>query len=285
MHRITAFAGGLLIAIAACGVAHAQTKVGSVTTTRGSAWTLDGGAMAGSRAKLLNTANFGPGGTVTSSIAITDTAGASGSISASLLAPFNVFFIGYWPNGTFTAGELSALQTWVNAGGTLIATCDDSTYADVCTTFGHTPTTTATPPVTPTAAGATHPLFAGPFGTVPSINMGGTEGYFPSSGGATALGADTLGHPTVMIQSFGAGRVIFLSDVDQISSNYPGTVTSGPTISSNNDLFLANLFAFTGAFPPVLAAAQPVPTLDPVALGLLALLVAGAAFGVKRRRA
>jgi hypothetical protein len=91
--------------------AGAQIKVASVVSARGgTAWTLDGSNMTESRAKLLNAANFGVGGTVATPITITDTAGASGSINAALLSNFNVLFIGYFANGTFTAAELTAIQ-------------------------------------------------------------------------------------------------------------------------------------------------------------------------------
>jgi hypothetical protein len=235
--------------------------------------------MTQSRAKLLNTANFGVGGTVAIPITITDTAGASGSINAALLANFNVLFIGYFANGTFTAAELTAIQTWVNGGGALIATCDDASFADVCTAFGHTPTTQATSPVVPTAIGLTHPVFAGPFGAAPSIGMQFTQGFFPSANGATVLGQDSSVTPnaTVLVQTLGSGRALFLSDVDMIA-NF--TVSAGNAISNNNDRFLANLFAFAGSGaapppPPPPVSNVEVPTLDQAALVLLALLLFG----------
>jgi len=270
-------AGAMLVACFAVANASAQIKVGSVVDSRGaSGWTLDGTNMSNSRAKLLNVANFGTGGTVSTAITITDTAGASGSINAALLANFNVFFIGYFPNGTFTAAELSAIQAWVNGGGTLIATCDSGSFADVCTAFGHTPTTQATSPVVPTAVGATHPVFAGPFGTAPSIAMQFTQGYFPSANGATVLGQDSSAVPkaTVLLQSLGSGRALFLSDVDMIS-NFTGT--AGNTIGNNNDRFLANLFAFAGSgiVPPPPVANVPVPAIDHAMLALLAVFLFG----------
>ncbi|HEY2817751.1 MAG TPA: hypothetical protein VGK44_11540 [Casimicrobiaceae bacterium] len=109
--------------LALCASAVGQSlRVGSVTDTRfGDSWTLDGPEMANTRAKLLNTANFGAGGTVSKAIAITDTAGTVGSVTGSLLANFDVFFIGYLDDANvnaFTPAELSAMQAWVNGGGT-----------------------------------------------------------------------------------------------------------------------------------------------------------------------
>jgi hypothetical protein len=272
--RMQIVVAGLTMCFAVANAA-AQIRVGSVVDSRGgSGWTLNGSNMTNSRAKLLNSANFGAAGTVSNSIVITDTAGASGSINAALLANFNVLFIGYFPNGTFTAAELTAIQTWVNGGGALIATCDSGSFADVCTAFGHTPTTQATSPVVPTAIGASHPVFAGPFGTAPSITMQFTQGYFPSAGGATVIGQDSSATPnaTVLVQTLGSGRALFLSDVDLIS-NF--SLTAGNTIGNNNDRFLANLFAFAGSgvAPPPPAVFAPVPALDHVALVLLALIL------------
>jgi len=71
-------------------------RVGSVASDRfPSNWTLDGSNMQDARAKLLNLANFGVGGTYLRPVTITDTALAKGSVNASLLAQFDVFFIGF----------------------------------------------------------------------------------------------------------------------------------------------------------------------------------------------
>lgn len=281
----------ILLLLGAVLPASAQTiQVGSVTDARFStAWTLDGTEMANTRAKLLNTANFGAGGTVPRPIAIADTAGAVGSVNAALLAPFNVFFIGYLQDASanaFTAAELSAFQAWVNAGGTMIVTCDDSNYDAVCAFFGH-PATSGSPainPIVPTAAGIAHPIFTAPFGAVTSINEVGTQGAFAVSVPATVLAQDSSATPlpTVLIQSFGAGRIVFLSDVDLIANG----ASAGSAITTQNDRFLGNLFAFTGGFAPVGPAAAPVvPTLDERALLALMLAVAAAAAFALRRKA
>ena len=269
------------IGVAGAAGVDAQIRVGSVVDSRGgSGWTLDGSNMTAARAKLLATANFGVSGTVNKPVVITDTAAGSGSINAALLANFDVFFIGYFPTATFTAGELTALQTWVNGGGALVATCDDASHADVCSAFGHTPTTSATSPVVPTALGATGPVFAGPFGAAPSITMQFTEGYFPTVGSASIIGQDSAvaPHATVLQQTLGSGRALFLSDVDMISDF---SLSAGAAITNNNDRFFGNLFAFagSGAAPP--APVLPVP-IDPRLLVLIAVLLA--ALGWRRLR-
>jgi hypothetical protein len=282
-----------LMALAACATAAAQAplRVGSVTDARfQDDWTLDGNQMANTRAKLLNGANFGPGGIASRPIQITDTAGAVGSVDAALLANFDAFFIGYLddPNANaFTASELSAMQTWVNGGGTMIVTCDESNYDAVCSQFGH-PATSGSPginPIVPTAAGAAHPIFTNVFGTVTSIVETGTKGAFTSTTGATVLAQDSTPGtplPVVMIQTFGAGRVIFLADVDLIANS----LSAGSGISNQNDRFLGNLFAYvggiSGAPAPVITA--PIPALSPGMLVLLALGLAAMALVTFRHR-
>jgi hypothetical protein len=282
----------VIAAVALCAAVHAfgQTiRVGSVTDTRfQTSWTLNGSQMANTRAKLLNAANFGPGGTVTSSVLITDTAAAVGSVTTALLSNFDVFFIGYLldtsPNA-FTPAEIAAMQAYVNSGGTMIVTCDDNDYDAVCAAFGH-PATTGSPginPIVPTAAGSANAIFNGPFGVVTSINETGTRGAFTNTTGSTVLAVDSTPVtplPVVLTQNFGLGRVIFLADVDLIANSLSG----GATITTQNDRFLGNLFA---SVPPFAAAPTaplaPVPTLSEYALVLLVLLVATFGWRLRRR--
>jgi hypothetical protein len=274
--------------VALCAAVHAfgQTiRVGSVVASRfPTDWTLDGSQMTNTRAKLLNTANFGPGGTVARTVQITDTAGTVGSVTTALLANFDVFFIGYLidssPNA-FTAAEISAMQSYVNSGGTMIVTCDDNSYDAVCAAFGH-PATSGSPginPILPTPAGSATNIFNGPFGVVSSINEAGTQGAFTVTTGSTVLAVDSTPGtplPVVLTQNFGLGRVIFLADVDLIANAASG----GGTITTQNDFFLGNLFASVTPFAP--APQVPVPTLSEFGLLLLVLLVAGFAWRFRR---
>jgi len=279
-----------VIALCAAVSAFGQTiRIGSVAASRfPTNWTLDGTQMTNTRAKLLNLANFGPGGTVTRNVLITDTASTVGSVTTALLSGFDAFFIGYLPDASanaFTPAEISAMQAYVNSGGTMIVTCDDSSYDAVCAAFGH-PATAGSPginPVVPTPTGSATALFNGPFGVVTSINEAGTQGAFTITTGANVLAVDSTPGtplPIVLVQNFGTGRVIFLSDVDLIAN----AASAGATITTQNDQFLGNLFAAVTPFappppPPTLA---PVPTLSELALVLLVLLVA--TFGWRLRR-
>jgi len=218
-------------------------EVGSVADSRfGYGWTLDGSEMTQTRAKLLETMNFGPAGTVSEAIHITDVAG---EIDYTVLSQFDVFFIGYlWDDSVnaFSNSELVALQDWVSAGGTMVVTCDDSDYDDVCDAFGLVPSAVdANPPVNPTVAGSSHPVFDGPFGMPSALEMSGTIGYFEDVGGFTILARDQDLNPVVLEDQIGAGRVIAFTDVD-IISDY--TLSAGTGIDNDNDEFLGNLFAY-----------------------------------------
>ena len=128
--------------------------IGSVADSRfGSTWTLDGTEQANARAKILNSANFGPAGTVTEAMTIVDTAAP---ITTDLLSGFDIFYIGYLSNSSpnaFTGAELTAMTSYVTGGGVMVVTCDDSGHDAVCSNFGFPTTTPASNPMTPTAYG------------------------------------------------------------------------------------------------------------------------------------
>ena len=230
--------------------AGAQIRVGSVSTTRiPSGWTLDGSAMTNTRAKLLSSANFGLYGTVARSISITDT---TGTIDQTLLSKFDVFFIGWLldtaPNA-LTTNELNELEAWVSGGGTLIAVCNDPTHDATCDRFGYPVASSSTSPLLPTAAGVNHPLFDGPFGVVPDTPMVGAQGYFTTTSGATVLAQDSSPSPlpAIMERKLGAGRLILHVNVDALGNFF---MTPGDAIANNNEIFLANLFAYAGPNRP-----------------------------------
>ena len=217
-------------------------EVGSIAASRfGTGWTLDGSNMVNARAKLLANANFGPGGTVAEDLNITDVAGP---ITHTALSTFDIFFIGYLDDidaDNFTAQELQAFQDWVDAGGTMVITCDDTDYDEVCSDFGPTPTGDVDPPVGPAGAGVNHPIFDGPFGEPTEIAMDGTQTSFENTGGFIELGEDEDGNPVILENLIGDGRVILFTDVDMISDF---TLSEGTGIANDNDQFLANLFAY-----------------------------------------
>jgi hypothetical protein len=289
-HLKLAFALIVLFAATAAS-AQAPLRVCSVKDSRfNDSWTLDGSEMTNTRAKLLNTANFGAGGIATRAINIIDTAGTVGSVNASLLAGCDVFFIGYLDDANanaFTNAELTAMMTWTNGGGTMIITCDDTNYDATCSFFGHPadPSNSGTNPTVPTAAGAASPIFNNVFGTVTAIDEVGTQGTFTSAAGATVLAQDSATptpHPTVLMQSFGSGRAVLMADVDLVANG----LSAGAGISNQNDRFLGNLFAFAAgiAAAPRVVSTAPIPASSPEALALSALLIALLGFAALRRR-
>jgi hypothetical protein len=255
-----------------------STVVGSVADSRfGDTWTLDGSQMPTTRAKLLETANFGPAGTIPEAISIIDVAG---EIDAAVLADIDVFFIGYLsddnPNA-FTADEISAFQTWVNGGGAIIITCDDSNYDAICEAFGHPSTSQGSSPVVVEGSALTHPLFDGPFGIISTFGSAGTIGYFADANGATILARESSGDfPQIMEESSGSGLVILVGDVDTMS-DFGGYLSAGTGISTDNDIWLGNLFAYASSSSVVInsnnAAYVPVPTIGSFAMAVMLLLL------------
>lgn len=218
-------------------------EVGSIADSRfGQGWTLDGVNLQNTRAKLLATSNFGPSGTVPETVNITD---VSGQVTHLALSTFDVFFIGYLRDGdadAFSPGELEAMQDWVEAGGTMVITCDDTGYDAVCNKFGPVPSASnAASPAVPTGASADHPVFDGPFGTVSELTMFGTRKYFADTAGFTVLAEDQNENPVMLEDQVGFGRIIVFTDVDIISDD---SLSEGSGIDNDSDRFLGNLFAY-----------------------------------------
>jgi len=245
-----AFAVSACAAVLIGGGATALTagplRVGSVAESRfGTSWTLDGSEMLNTRGKLLNPWNFGTDGTVRRGIEITDTAAAQGSIDDALLEPFEIFFIGWLTDGSpnaFTVAELEALATWTFRGGTLIVTCDDSAHDRVCEYLGYPMQGGANSPAVPGDGLAAHPLLKGPFGGVSEVILSGFYGGFDRATGADPILRDPSApyNPVVMTRRWGAGRLVLISDVDILAN----AATPGDSITTANDRFLGNLFAY-----------------------------------------
>jgi len=232
------------VAVAGFANPAATIRVGSIAASRaGTTWTLDGASMADTRAKLLNTANFGPTGTVTKQILITDTAA---TIDANMLANFDTVFISDLPNGTLTTAERAALSAWENNGGWIVVTADDSSHDDVASDYGGCTSSPAAfiPPTMVTGLGITLPLFLTPYSNDYPIQLGKTSNGLVSGGLAKLLTDSMSTFMAVGKIILGSGQVIFLSDVSMITSTLSGSLTTGSSITSAGDKFLVNLFAY-----------------------------------------
>ena len=215
----------------------------SILAGETNAFTLNGGSLPATDAILANTSNFGQGGTVSTSISVVS---STTTVDAAYLAQGSVLFNGYVPDANWTAGELSAVDTWVQSGGILISTSDSTTYDAVNAHFGLTTVNSGS--VVWNVADATNPIMNGPFGLVGNngdpFSAAGTIGYFDSaslSPGDQVLATDSIsGEPTIVLRAHGSGFILFTSDEGVFRANMSG----GGTVSTANDVLAANVIAW-----------------------------------------
>ncbi|MGI9625104.1 MAG: hypothetical protein ACR2PK_19910 [Acidimicrobiales bacterium] len=147
---------------------------------------------------------------------------AEPAITAEYLSDVDVYFDGWMRDTDWVDGEIDDIVTWVEAGGVLIITDDDSDSNDLSAEFGAgTPLSrfvgaagdgTAIVPDTSNAAGLE--IASGPFGTWTSADALGTFGYFTSlPAGWTQLAVEQgTTNPVMMTRAAGAGHVILVTD-------------------------------------------------------------------------
>lgn len=215
----------------------------SVLAGEANSFTLNGGALSETDSILADSDNFGVGGTVNSAISVV---ASTTTIDAAYLSQGSVLFNGYVPDGNWTAGELSTLDTWVQAGGILISTSDRSTHDDVNSYFGLTVVSGGDSDWD--VADQTSPIMNGPFGLVgtngSSFSASGIVSYFDSaslSPGDQILATDSVsGEPTIVLRAHGSGHILFTSDEGIFRSSMTG---SGDILTAN-DRLAANVFAW-----------------------------------------
>jgi hypothetical protein len=166
--------------------------------------------------------------------------------TAANIAGANVLFTGL-VDVPFSAQEITDIQNFISAGGGLIVERDwDGFYpaADpLASAFGVTYNTSSVGIAgTGTAVNKTanHPIWSGPAGSVTSFLQ-----VFSASvaSGATSIGAHATdpSKSGLAVTSFGAGRVVFLTD-EAGWSNTQGYMSSAAT---NNAIVWANMFEWT----------------------------------------
>ncbi|MEM7454635.1 MAG: LamG-like jellyroll fold domain-containing protein, partial [Planctomycetota bacterium] len=212
-------------------------------------FTLNGGSLGGTDVIIADPANFGPGGTVSSAISV---AAASSNIDSTYLAQGSILFNGFVPDGSWTPGELSALDTWVNGGGILITTSDAASYDDVSAFYGLTIGGTGS--ATWNVADDSHEIMNGPFGLVGNngdpFSSAGTISYFNSASlaaGDVVLAVDSVsGQPTMVLRQVGSGHILFTSDEGIFRANMTGT----GAVVTPNDILAANVFSWATSLVP-----------------------------------
>ena len=223
-------------------------KIGSVANSRwNDGYTFGGQYMSDTKLKLENPANFGTGGTVSNPITITQDFAVYGSINATSLAPYDVLFIGYTatPNG-LTAAEINAIKTWTLQAGKVVIVAEQpiSGGNPLSAAYGY-PTNNvgyAMPTVATAADATTIQAFSGPFGTIATAaQAGGAQGTFPTGCFSTVFGRDANGKATLIFDA--PTRDILLADGDYLT-NLSGAVSFGNAVSTAQDKFIVNIFAW-----------------------------------------
>ncbi|WP_395377193.1 Ig-like domain-containing protein [Marinicella sp. W31] len=208
---------------------------------RGGTRALNGTDGANMRAKLLNSAHFGPTGTVNITFTIVDTFTASGSITASSLAS-NGCEILVVPNineAFIPASEANIIRDWVVIDGGSLVTFSDNLIEDrVETVFGQAQLTNNT--VASFTPVASSPIFSGPFGVVSSVPVTPPTAYTNASFvGTTVLATGNAAERAIVeIGTNGNGYGVQVGDMDTVST----LVSVGNGNNTVSDAFALNLF-------------------------------------------
>lgn len=229
--------------------ASAQTiNVASIDQSRYPTYSLNGSYMVNALAKLTNTANFGPSGTVNHSLNITHTFGTVGSITAASLANYDVLFIGMrddnQANTVLTPSETEAIFTWSQQPGKVVIVAEQPFSQPLTNRYGYGLANQTSNPTTPTAADATAnvKIFSGVFGAAANISQAGTsQGFFSTDCSSIILARNASSNPSIILDT--RQRDVLVADTDYFTS-LSGGVTSGGAISSDTDKAWANLWAW-----------------------------------------
>ncbi|MEP2988268.1 MAG: hypothetical protein ABJN65_06200 [Parasphingorhabdus sp.] len=189
------------------------------------------------RAKLSNSANFGPGGTYSESTFSFVIIGTP--TTANLAANgCNIWFSGYDSGAPYMA-----LQTFVNNGGFVIAGCDSSNNDAACNGLGVSVSNygntsggyTTTIPINPlTCDGGVQNT------TLNLTTAGGASSYF-TTGFVLARYSDASAFSLAITDNIYSPTYILTGDIDMFTTNN-AQVTGGNGIISDQDKFIANSF-------------------------------------------
>lgn len=207
------------------------------------------------RAKSLNLAEFGAGGTYPDSVIILDDWIGSNSLTTVTTLPTeDIFFFGMFNRAEpslvdFTPAELDSLHAWSMRGGRVIIgahatfTNFGSFHPDVLNSrWGFDVAPGGYETLEPTQAGIASGVYDGPFGTITSAPEGGSiRGYFSVlPPGAVVLGVSSSGLPTMFLDC--ETRDIVFSDSDVFT--VLGQASIGPDVQNDPDRLWANMIVF-----------------------------------------
>ena len=166
-----------VMVLAPAAVAQDDENVVIAAGNRGSGYNISSGSqLSAVRSMLLDSAEFGPTGTVeVPTVTIPD---QTNSINASYLDGVHVLFDGWDRSSNWSNSELSAVETWVRAGGVLVSTNDDPSWDGLAEHFG-APVSARTSG-SYSAANSSHPVVNGPFGNWSTIQTAGWISHFGS---------------------------------------------------------------------------------------------------------
>ncbi|MEM7256590.1 MAG: hypothetical protein AAF404_04290, partial [Pseudomonadota bacterium] len=190
----------------------------------------DGSELSLARDALLDTANYGPAGTV-----VVDTLTIEEdvpTITADNIANADILFDGWVENNAWTNAELSAIDAWVRAGGILVSTNDDATHHGIASFFGLPVAGTSTQVWTP--VNNLHPIVDGPFGSWSTIAKLGNFSFFnPADDSWNIITRDANGRATILERTLGNGHIIIIGDEGSLRND-----------ATANQIMTRNLFAY-----------------------------------------
>lgn len=206
-------------------------------TSGDNGYTFDGIYMSGSSTqKLINLNNFGPNGTVKKTIVLVPLTDKPITTSTISKAECGAIFVGSFYDNDITAAELNAIKIWsVQNVTNLVVVTQAETIP-----WGYKNENGNTNPNKPTVAGLETRIFNGPFGKVESFSQGGSYQGSLSGGSSTILATDAQNKATILLD-IPTGDII-LGDVDILTTL--GGITTGSTVTNNNDKLFANIWAY-----------------------------------------
>lgn len=191
---------------------------------------------------LTESANFGPGGVVSSSIVI---GGPSYTIDAEYLSQGEIYFGGAIDDGRLTTEELNAIDQWVLNGGVLISTGEQASTDALNEYYGLTTLDAGT---TWVISDDDNPIMNGAFGSVGQVlDTFLAYAVTASFDAASLLEGDQVlavdqdsGNPTMVLRSHGEGKILFTGDTGVFYSD----LTGGGAVATPNDILTANVFSW-----------------------------------------